>query len=546
MTSILMDDRDEKRIALAQRIHDAYDVDIPKFPIWNYEPCADHQEWTDDTGKLRVGEPNPSCAKRRCGVEFHRHQRTAIPWLYLIKKGLIADQVGTGKTFIAGGLMAMLDSKEELDYDRRALIVMRPTALIQWYKELHRVMPALPMMTATGQKAERVDKYLQPWQVCLIGHQMLLQDVDKYLLHFGINTLIVDDVDALRHRENRTSWALKKIAQECERVVIMTGTPLQKKLHEMHSVLEPIGGRAIFGSPTAFERRYVRTEKTTIYDHSRKKRIITQVVGYKNLEEFKRMIAPIVLRRTAADIDDVDLPTIIPSNVLLELYPKQRAKYQQLRSGVLEVIKAEGKNVKHLTAMGKLHEGARICAGLASIGEADGPDTAVKLDWIMDALEGDLEDEKAVVFVNYKSTIGALQTRLRKAGIGFETVWSDEPDKAVRAKSQERFWADPTCRLLIGTTSIEQSLNLQCARHLINVDQILNPKRMEQLAGRIRRDGSAFKHVYVHNLLCTDTQEDKYMPLLEREEALSSYVWGENSQLFEALPALALMQMITD
>jgi hypothetical protein len=63
---------------------------------------------------------------------------------------------------------------------------------------------------------------------------------------------------------------------------------------------------------------------------------------------------------------------------------------------------------------------------------------------------------------------------------------------------------------------------------------------MEQLAGRIRRDGSAYKHVFVHNLLCLRTQEAGYPAMLEREQALVDFVWDENSELFESLSPLAL------
>ena len=115
----------------------------------------------------------------------------------------------------------------------------------------------------------------------------------------------------------------------------------------------------------------------------------------------------------------------------------------------------------------------------------------------------------------------------------------------VRRAAQEQFWEDPECRVLIGTRAIEQSLNLQVSRHLINIDMILNPARMEQLAGRIRRDGSAYQHVFVHNLLTVGTQEERYLPLLEREAALSSHIWDENSELFQALDAQALLRLIS-
>jgi SNF2 family DNA or RNA helicase len=112
-------------------------------------------------------------------------------------------------------------------------------------------------------------------------------------------------------------------------------------------------------------------------------------------------------------------------------------------------------------------------------------------------------------------------------------------------RSQEQFWDDPETRVLIGTRAIEQSLNLQVSRHLINVDMILNPERMTQLAGRIRRMGSEHSRVFVHNLLTIDTQEERWLPLLEKEAALASFIWEEKNQLFKELSSVDMLRLIT-
>lgn len=539
----------QRRLAAADRIKEASDFALPRLAYWNYSLCRRHRQgWVEDLpdGSQRtvVDRPAPGC--RQCGIHFRKHQRVGVSWLYLRGRGLLADTVGSGKTAHAAGLIALLRETGELDRGK-VLVVCRAPAILQWQTELARMIPAVATITATGTRRERIAKYSSGWEVCIVGPQMLLNDHELITRNFSLALVVSDDVDALRHRENRQAYALRAVAKVSPRMVVMTGTPLQKKLHELYATLEPLGGREVFGSELQFKRRYVREEKVTIYDQrTGRKREVTQVVGYKNLDEFKRLVAPFALRRTAADIDDVDLPAVVSHNVQLELYPAQQAKYDELRRGVLTILREEGALVKQATAMAKLHYGAQICAGLAALGEPDGPQTSVKLDWLMDqVVEGDLSEEKVVVFAAYKNTIRALHARLNRAGVGYETVWGDEPDKARRHASQERFWSDPSCRLLIGTQAIEQSLNLQVSRHLVNVDMIMNPARMEQLSGRIRRDGSAYKHVYVHNLLTVGTQEERYLPLLEREQALIDHIWNENSELFERLPPAALMALIT-
>ncbi len=96
--------------------------------------------------------------------------------------------------------------------------------------------------------------------------------------------------------------------------------------------------------------------------------------------------------------------------------------------------------------------------------------------------------------------------------------------------------------MLIGTQTIEQSIDLQVARHMINIDTILNPARMTQLAGRLKRDGSAFAHVYIHTLVVAHSQEVGYQELLE--QALIDHIWDDRSELYEALPPVELLKLI--
>jgi len=467
--------------------------------------------------------------------------------MYLKKRGLLADTMGTGKTMHAAGLLAMLHQTGEIHDVGRALIIPRAPALGQWQHELLRVLPNLNLATTSNMKpAERMELYAEPWSTLLISPQTFNNDQEILRHNFDFSLVLTDDIDAMRNRHTDTAVNIKRLARESDRFFLMTGTPLQKRLAELWSSLEEVGGREAFGSEESFLKRHQTT--TTVREYDERTGLQTRirsVPAYRNMNEVREKIAPMVLRRKVEDLADVNLPEVNVSDVMLELYPAQRNKYEELRRGLLRIMKETGEETKFITAMTSINYGAQICGGLATLGEPDGPNTSVKMDWIMDALTGDLEDEKVVLFANYKNSVRALQDRFRGAGVGFETVWGEENSPTKRKDAQDRFWDDPKCKVLIGTQAIEQSLNLQVARHLINMDMIMNPSRMAQLAGRIRRDGSAFKHVFVHNLLTVNTQEERYLPLLEREAALSSFVWDENNELFAQLSPLVLMQLIT-
>lgn len=538
---------------LALKIKALSKYKLPKLDCWNYGPCPIHEAgWTNDDGELVVGKPNPHC--RHCGIVFRDHQTVSIAWLYYKKKGLLADLMGTGKTVSAAGLVAMLKDSGELGYTKdvfdpmgsigRAIIVPRAPALTQWRDQLLRMIPNLNILVADGHKAKRHQDYLTDWEVLLIGPETYRNDCDL-LERFDIDLLLTDDIDPLRNRDTDTSRVLDRLGMRTNRYVIMTGTPLQKRLPELHATLDGLGAVNTLGTLEPFKKRYMNIETKTFWDPQRGRDTVDRIVSYKNLKELKKKIYPYFMRRTAKDISDSSMPAVQAQDVYLKLYPQQRKKYEELRKGVVKILKAEGTEVKHTTALTQLHYGQAICDGLAVLGEEDKPRTSVKMDWILQQVtDGDFLDEKVVVFSKYKPGVRALQARFDAAGIGYETIWGEVPSKKARKESQDRFWDDPNCRVLIGTQAIEQSLNLQVARHLINMDVILNQARMEQLAGRVRRDGSKFGTVYVHNLLTLGTQEEKYMPLLEKEAALAGHIWDDKSELFDALSALELLRLI--
>jgi SNF2 family DNA or RNA helicase len=519
---------------------------------FNAAPCDEHAGDGPD--------PNPEC--RRCGIKLRRHQRVAVLWLWLVRRGLIADPVGTGKTAVVAGLFSILAETNEIGRARggeRALVVCEPGAMRQWQRELRRMVPGLITELAEGTQAQRADKYAQPWDILIIGHQMTLRD--RHALEaLGVHTLVIDDVDPLRHAQTQTAGVLKKLGIEnnrCRRIVLLNATPLHKKLMEIYDTLTQIGGHAEhrLGKRSDFSRRHIRREPVDYWVRDArtnvpKKRTKMEITGHLRMPEFRERIAPMVLRRSLEEIDDVELPSIVPENVWLTLHPEQRARYDELQQGVLAMVRAGENN--RITALSKLHVGNQICEGLSVIGAEDGPGMSVKFDWLMDRLTGDwsgesegVPGEKVVTFVHYKDGIRALAARLEAEGLGYELIWGEERRGKIRDASLERFREDPECRVLLGTSAIEKSLNLQVARHLVNVDQLPNPARMTQLSGRIRRQGSRFRSVYVHNLLTADTHEERIISMLETEAALTSVVWEEVDQLYRQLTPLELMTLIT-
>lgn len=544
----------------------------PSVSCWNDRPCDYHRSRPTPVGLTsplaavtdytayacdRCGEWGAHLCRMcdRCGVILRRHQRVGAAWLYLAGRGLLADSVGLGKTAQAAMVLALCKESGELSTANRAVVVCKPAAVGQWAGELHRMIPSLHVIAASGTPSQRIAAYVTPWEVAVVSAPTLAPaqgetvrrggDIE-YLENFTIGTVIYDDVDAMRKRTNRGAYAVRRLSQNATRVIGAHGTPLQKRLKELYCMLEPVGGTVVFGTERQFTHRFVDEQKTFYQSRDRAGRQVTRTkmtqVGVKNEDELRRLLGPLVLRRRAGDVDDSSLPAIQSNVVWLDGSPEQRRRYAELKQGVLRRLAEGAETITHPQAVAHWIHGWQICSGLATLD--GGRDDSVKLDWVMDQVTGDLAEDKVVVFVNFKPNVQALSNRLESEGVGHVLMWGNETGARERDSRLTRFREDPACRVLVGTTTIEQSLNLQVARHLICVDTIPNPARMTQLAGRVRRSGSRYETVYLHQLLLRGTQEEGVLAQLHAEQASADLVWDETGDLFATETPLQIMQMI--
>lgn len=124
------------------------------------------------------------------------------------------------------------------------------------------------------------------------------------------------------------------------------------------------------------------------------------------------------------------------------------------------------------------------------------------------------DDERLLVFTEYKTTLDYLVRRLRERYEDeriltlFGSGGKDGMDEADRDLVKQAF-NDPShsVRLLLATDAAAEGLNLQrTARYLLHFDCPWNPSKLEQRNGRVDRHGQA-RDVTVHHFV-TDQDQD--------------------------------------
>jgi len=153
-------------------------------------------------------------------------------------------------------------------------------------------------------------------------------------------------------------------------------------------------------------------------------------------------------------------------------------------------------------------------------------------------------DERLVVFTEYKTTLDYLVRRLRERY---------EPDRILTLfggmDEQERdlvkqAFNDPghRVRILLATDAAAEGLNLQrTARYLLHFDCPWNPSRLEQRNGRVDRHGQA-RDVTIHHFATDQDQDLRFLTHVIRKADEIREDLGSANELFDEAAHRRLVQ----
>jgi hypothetical protein len=150
------------------------------------------------------------------------------------------------------------------------------------------------------------------------------------------------------------------------------------------------------------------------------------------------------------------------------------------------------------------------------------------------------DDERLVVFTEYKTTLDYLVRRLRdrfepeRFLTLFGSGGADGMDQHDRDRVKAAF-NDPAhaVRVLVATDAAAEGLNLQTtARYLLHFDCPWNPSRLEQRNGRIDRHGQA-RDVTIHYFVSDQDQDVAFLAHLVRKANDIREDLGSANELFD-------------
>jgi len=521
--------------------------------------------------------------------QFRYYQVQGIYHMLVLKRMLLGDDTGLGKTIETLGALAYLWEKEP---NNKVMVVAPKSAIRQWASEIERFTRGIkPLVvttpkgkTKTGESAlDRRKKLYQEWveaptgpgdpKVVLILNYALLQRdwnaegyqplkengkpdpkkpvvpgvLDAATRKLGPRLVVIfDECTAFKSMRTKTWEVCRYLSDRSHRVYGLTATLLKNHLMEGYCIYKAIKSN-LFGTKTRFLEDYCYTKLQNVS----KGRKIPIVVGYKNLDHFRGVIDPFYIGR-AKHMVSSELPTLTTRELICELSKAEDAKYAEALTGVIELGDGDIRDYEENKALVSLNYCQQVVNSMSMLKYSEGDEVGGNLLFeeashkvgsrgskeqaLVDLITGELDGQKVIVYTRFESLVGRLQAILLREGVKSVRITGKENDKK-RAESQAKFQdlnSDTNVIFITGAGS--EAINLQAAIGLIFYDAPWSWGDYIQILGRMIRIGSPHKGVLAYHLIgerpakgkkSRKTIDHHVLGLLRKKKSLIEKVLGE-------------------
>ena len=242
--------------------------------------------------------------------ELLEFQKQGLAFLLSARRCLLADEMGLGKTVQALAFLATTAAYP-------ALLIVPPHLIRNWQSEIERFLgPGVRVHVIRG-----LTPYaLPPAEVYLI-HYLLLRGWKETLPALGLRTAIFDEMQELRRNGTGKYSAASLVAQACENVIGLSGTPIYNQGGEIWNVVNILDFHFL-GDWESFSREWCYGYNSAVVAKP-------ELLG----EHLRR--EGLMLRRVKADV----LPQLAPKRRLVQQIDWDDRVYRELMVPVAEQLR---------------------------------------------------------------------------------------------------------------------------------------------------------------------------------------------------------------
>lgn len=351
--------------------------------------------------------------------------------------------------------------------------------------------------------------------------EILKEPIEEFFIITNIETLRSDEViEAFKKGKNEIDMIVVDEIHKCKSNRSQQG----KNLLKLKNAKYKIGatGTLLLNNPldAYVPLAWIGAEKSTLttfrYFYCEFSNQMTgQVTGVKNMDILKNQMAAVSLRRTK------DLLNLPPKNIINE-YVDMNEKHRKFYDDIKKGIKKEVDKVK-LTTQSVLAMITRLRQATASPSILTTSDiTSSKIERTVDLVEQIVSNgDKVVIFSTFKESAYKLKELLLEYNPVLLTGDTKESEVEI---IKSRFQTDDSCKVFIGTwQKAGTGITLTAANYMIFIDTPWTYAEFEQSQDRIYRIGTK-KSVFIYNLICKDTIDERVKDILYTKKAISDFV----------------------
>jgi hypothetical protein len=450
--------------------------------------------------EIRKDPKNHPLRKTLLNAELLPYQLDGIAFAVGAGRAVLADDMGLGKTIQGIGVAQLLSMEAGIS---RVLVISPASLKSQWRLEVMRFSDRSCQLVI-GSAEERAAQYDNSCFFTVCNYEQVLRDINS-IERVKWDLIILDEGQRIKNWETKTSKMTKSLKSPF--ALVLSGTPLENRLDDLYSIVEFIDDRRLGPTFRFFNKYRVVDEKG-------------KLLGYKNLDELRERIKPVLLRRTRKKVmrelppRTTELRRIPPTDEQIVIHKGQKKIIQS-------IISKRYISEMDLLRLQKALLICRMAANSTFLVDKEPPGFSSKLDEIdilLDQLASE-QDRKIVLFSEWTTMLNLIEPFLDRRDLKYVRLDGSVPQKKRQALIHE-FQKDPDCKLFITTNAGSTGLNLQAANTVVNVDLPWNPAVLEQRISRAHRMGQK-NPVQVFILVTEGTIEESLLGTLSAKHELA-------------------------
>jgi SNF2 family DNA or RNA helicase len=443
---------------------------------------------------------------------------------------IIADDMGLGKTIQAIGAAEMLARHRGIS---RVLVICPASVKHQWLAEINRFSDRSAVMI-DGSSERRGALYNSDAFFKIVNYELVRRDLDRVSALLP-DLIVLDEAQRIRNWETATARTIKLLRSRY--ALVLTGTPLENKLEELYSVVQFVDGRRL-GPAFRFLSEHRQVNENG------------KLVGYRNLDQVREKLAPILLRRRRDQVLK-DLPPRTDKIFRVPMRAEQASYYgdQQI------IVAALVRKMERQGWLSPLDQQRLLCAiqNMRMICDSTflvdkETEVSPKMEELREIVQELVIEEKrkVVVFSEWEKMIALVGELLTKMQIGYVSLHGAIPTRR-RGQLIAKFRDRDDIRAFLSTDAGGVGINLQNASAVINIEPPWNPARLEQRIARVHRMGQSRPVLAVH-LLTENSIEERVWETIRLKRALFESLFdGAGSEVsFEKLGRRSMMETLKE